>query len=315
MKSAAYRRLETVWAGDGVVVLDGGVGSELERIGFPRNRNVGDLWGTVALYEAPDLAREVHCRYVRAGADVITTHTWRIDGIPAAERAGIVDAANGGWRARGRFAVELARAAAEEQGRGDECAVAFSIWTEPADRGFIEDLAEAIEVAKPDLILAETTETISDDLSFPALEPLIATGLPVWVSYRWTVDGPPDLRGQGITPIGGAIQHAGGELFGRAAERLEALGVEAVLVNCVPRDRLPGMLPLLRGHTTLPLGLYPNVGTYLDPGWSFDEEASPAAYAAEALRWRDVEGARIIGGCCGTTPEHIEAVVEALGAR
>ena len=75
------------------------------------------------------------------------------------------------------------------------------------------------------------------------------------------------------------------------------------------------MLPLLRGHTTLPLGLYPNVGTYLDPGWSFDEEASPAAYAAEALRWRDVEGARIIGGCCGTTPEHIEAVVEALGAR
>ena len=99
MSSTAYRRLESIWARDGVVVLDGGVGSELERIGFPRNRNVGDLWGTVALFEAPELALEVHRRYVRAGADVITTHTWRIDGIPAAERAGLVDPTAGGWRA------------------------------------------------------------------------------------------------------------------------------------------------------------------------------------------------------------------------
>jgi len=93
---------------------------------------------------------------------------------------------------------------------------------------------------------------------------------------------------------------------------LEEIGVDALLVNCIPRELLPGILPLLRRHTALPLGVYPNVGTYLDPGWSFDGEASPAAYAEEALQWRDVEGARIIGGCCGTTPEHIAAVVAVL---
>ena len=165
MKSAVYRRLEEVWADGGVVVLDGGVGSELEHIGFPRNRNVGDLWGTVALYEAPDLACEVHRRYARAGADVITTHTWRIDGIPAAEHAGLVDPARGGWQAMATLAIELARTAADEVGRGDECAVAFSVWTEPADLAFVEELAEVIALAQPDLILAETTETIAPDLS------------------------------------------------------------------------------------------------------------------------------------------------------
>ena len=61
--------------------------------------------------------------------------------------------------------------------------------------------------------------------------------------------------------------------------------------------------------------LGPNVGTYLDPGWAFDERSSPAAYGSEALRWRDVEGARIIGGCCGTTAEHIAAVSAALARR
>lgn len=307
MSRTAYGRLESIWSRDGVVVLDGGVGSELERIGFPRNRNVGDLWGTVALYEAPELAREVHRRYVRAGADVITTHTWRIDGIPAAEQKGLVEAAAGGWRAMTALAVEIARDAA-----GDGPAIAFSLWTEAADLEFVDRLAQEIAIAQPDLILAETTETIATDLTFPAIERLVETGLPVWASYRWTVDGPPDLRPQGIAPFRGELQKADGELFGRAARRLEELGVAAVLVNCVPRDLLPGMLPLLRRHTALPLGVYPNVGSYLDPGWSFEEGASAAAYAADAIGWRDDEGARIIGGCCGTTPEHVAAVAAAV---
>ncbi len=85
-----------------------------------------------------------------------------------------------------------------------------------------------------------------------------------------------------------------------------------MLLNCLPRELVPGMLPLLRGSTRLPLGVYPNVGTYRDPGWSFDDDVTPADYAADALRWRDVEGAQIVGGCCGTTPEHIAAVVEAM---
>ena len=86
--SAAYESLERRWDRGDVVVLDGGMGSELERVGYPSERNIDLLWGTRALYEAPELTKEVHRRYVRAGADVLTTNTWRIDGIPEAKRRG-----------------------------------------------------------------------------------------------------------------------------------------------------------------------------------------------------------------------------------
>jgi 5-methyltetrahydrofolate--homocysteine methyltransferase len=301
--SEAYRRLESIWQSGGVVVLDGGVGSELQRVGFPRDRNVGELWGTIALLEAPELAQEVHRRYVRAGVDVITTHTWRIDGVEAEQRP-----------ATARRAVELARDAAAELGR-PEIAVAFSVWPEPLEPALTADLADAVVAAGPDLILAETVETIPSDLRFPVFELLLETGLPLWVSYRWTVDGPPDLRSQGIPRHAGGLPEADGGLLVRAAAALEELGVAAILLNCMPRELIAGMLPLLRSSTSLPLGVYPNVGTYRDPGWSFDDEVTPETYATDAARWRDTEGAQIIGGCCGTTPEHIAAVVEMLRSR
>ena len=305
MRSDPYRRLESIWRSGGVVVLDGGVGSELQRVGFPQDRNVSELWGTVALLEAPELAKKVHRRYVRAGADVITTHTWRIDGVNADGPT---------LRTTARRAVEIAREAAMELGRPDT-AVAFSVWPEPLELSFRPELMEAIVEAAPDLILAETVETIPTDLRFPTLELLLETGLPLWVAFRWTVDGPPDLRHQGIPPYAGRLQEADGSLLVRASTALEEWGVSALLLNCLPRELVVGMLPLLRGATSLPLGVYPNVGTYRDPGWSFDNDVTPADYAADAARWRDVEGAQIVGGCCGTTPEYIAAVVETLAAR
>jgi 5-methyltetrahydrofolate--homocysteine methyltransferase len=300
VKSDAYRRLESIWEQGGVVVLDGGVGSELQRVGFPRDHNVGELWGTIALREAPVLAQEVHRRYVRAGADVVTTHTWRIDGMQGRER-----------REAAARAVQLAREAAEELGR-PETAVAFSLWPEPLGSELPDGLADEIVAAEPDLVLAETVERIPSDLRFPLFERLLETGLPLWVSYRWTVEGPPDLREQGIHGYARDLQDADGSLLVRAAAALEELEISALLLNCLPRDLLTGMLPLLRSATSLPLGVYPNVGTYRDPGWVFDDEVTPEVYSADALRWRDVEGAQIVGGCCGTTPEHIAAVVEAL---
>ena len=272
--SPQYQRLERLWHEGQVVVLDGGVGSELERLGFPRERHVGEMWGTRVLYEAPELTREVHRRYVEAGADVITTNTWRIDRAPAAEAEGLVSG-SAGWQEKVHLAVHLAREAARELGRGNECAVAFSLWPELTDDGFVEELADLIRAAEPDLILVETMETIPPSLEFPQYETLLRTGLPLWVSYRWCRDGPCDVRGIGIEPAHGVLQTEDGELFGRAAEAFERMGISAVLINCLPRACIGGTLPLLRRFTDLPLGVYPNVGIYLDPGWQFDETTTP----------------------------------------
>ena len=89
------------------------------------------------------------------------------------------------------------------------------------------------------------------------------------------------------------------------------MGVGALLINCLPADHVPGMLPWLRDFTDLPLGVYPNLGRYLDPGWKFDETTDPQAFGDLALEWRK-EGAQIVGGCCGVTPEHIAAARQKL---
>jgi SAM-dependent methyltransferase len=89
------------------------------------------------------------------------------------------------------------------------------------------------------------------------------------------------------------------------------MGVGALLLNCLPVDHVPGMLSWLRDFTELPLGVYPNLGHLAGLLWRFDDAIGPAEYADLALGWR-AEGAQIVGGCCGTTPEHISAAAEAL---
>ncbi len=138
----------------------------------------------------------------------------------------------------------------------------------------------------------------------PAVEIMLRTGILVWRSFRRCRHGVCRVHGQ----------HWGGpegDLFGRAARQFEKIGVQALLINCLPADHIPGMLPWLRDFTDRPLGVYPNLGRYLDPGWKFDERVGPEEYAQLALQWRE-EGAQIVGGCCEVTPEHISAVKKKL---
>jgi S-methylmethionine-dependent homocysteine/selenocysteine methylase len=305
----AYQRIERMLADGGPVLLDGGIGSELERAGYDAGRNTAEAWGTRALDEAPDLTREVHRRYVEAGADVITTNTWRLDRYAS---GGAVPEHADGWPALAVRAVDLAREAT--QAVAEPPAIAFSLFTEPLEPSSVAPIAEAVVQAQPDLVLVETTESIPEDLRFPAFETLLSTEIPLWVSYRWTLDGPCDVSDLGITPIHGRLQTATGDLFGRAAAELERLGVSALLVNCLPPERVRGTLPFLRGYTDLPLGVYPNAGRFIDPGWDFEHASSPEAFAIQAGEWL-ADGATIVGGCCGVGPEHISAARRALAAE
>jgi S-methylmethionine-dependent homocysteine/selenocysteine methylase/tRNA1(Val) A37 N6-methylase TrmN6 len=311
MSSAAYQRIQQKIADEACVILDGGTATELERLGIQAFRaSDADLWGTWGLYHAPYAVQEVHSRYVAAGTDLITTNTWGIVNAPERE-AGMnlpgTSAAPSHWMDVARLGIRLARQAIAEAGKVDECAVAFSLngdVEKPERHRTLELLARVFEQDPPDLILMETLSLIRDNLTFPAVEIMLETGLPVWLSFRRCRHGVCGVHGQ----------HWGGpegDLFGRAARRFEKMGVDALLINCLPVDHVPGMLPWLRDFTDLPLGVYPNLGRYLDPGWKFDEAVGPAAYAELALQWRE-EGAQIIGGCCGVGPGHIAAAAQAL---
>ena len=305
-RSPAYARLEEMIAAERCVVLDGGVGTELQRRGETRLDD--ELWGTWALYRSPQAVLDVHRSYVDTGCDVISTDTWSILSTPELEmRAGPGGNGTSHWMDVARLGVSLARRAVDEAGRSGECAVAFAISEEANSarrRGTIELLARVFEEEPPDLVLLETLTLIREPETFDTLELLLELGFPVWLSFRRCRHGVCGVFGQHWGP-------PEGDLFGRAARRFEEMGVGALLINCLPVDHVPGMVSWLRDFTSLPLGVYPNLGHQSGSVWHFDEKTDPEAYAKLALEWRE-EGAQIVGGCCGVTPEHVAALVTGL---
>jgi S-methylmethionine-dependent homocysteine/selenocysteine methylase/SAM-dependent methyltransferase len=309
-RSLAYLRVEELVAGERCVILDGGVATEIQRLRTLRGEPEPDpeLWGTWALYRAPEDVREVHARYAAAGSDIVSTDTWSILSAPEVDLgAGAGGAELAHWMDIARLGIRLARQAIEEQGRTGECAVAFAISDEvdTAEReSMIELLARVFEQEPPDLVLLETLTLVHDPETYETVGRLLDTGLPVWLSFRRCRHGVCGVFGQHWGP-------PEGDLFGRAARRFEEMGVGALLVNCLPVDHVPGMLSWLRDFTELPLGVYPNLGHLAGSLWRFDDDVDPAKYAELALGWR-AEGAQIVGGCCGTTPEHVAAAAKAL---
>ena len=302
-----YERLTRLIATDRAVIMDGATGTELIRATGERPELEEHLWGLTAILESPAKVKSVHRRYVDVGCDVICTDTW---GLATALRDGhatLWDAAEPvHWMDVARRAVRLAREAAADAGRADEVAVAFSINGDvdtPDGRETIRLLARAFEQDRPDLILVETL-TLVRSSTYATIEALLATDLPVWLSFRRCRHGVCGIYGE----------HWGGpegDAFGRAARRFEEMGVGALAINCLPPDHVTGMLAWLRDFTDLPLGVYPNLGYLSAAGWRHEAGVGGAEYARLALRWRE-EGAQIVGGCCGVGPEQIAAARAAL---
>jgi S-methylmethionine-dependent homocysteine/selenocysteine methylase/SAM-dependent methyltransferase len=297
-----YRRIVDKLGAGACVILDGATATELPHLSDAEHALDERLWGTRALVEESSAVLEVHRRYVDAGCDVISTNTW---GLPSALLDGVAPVWSSTepvhWMDLARRGLRLARQAVDDGGRHEHCAVAFSINGDvDSDEGesTVRLLARLFADEPPDLILLETLTVVRPSL-FDTVQRLLATGLPVWLSFRRCRHGLCSVYGQ----------HWGGpegDAFGRAAARFEQMGVGAMMINCIPPDHVDGMLSYLRDFTDLPLGVYPNLGYYTDEGWRFEPGVGSAEYAAMALRWR-AEGAQIVGGCCGVGPAHVAA--------
>ncbi len=285
------------------LLLDAAMGTELQR---REARTTLPLWSARPLVEDPELVWTIHCDEVSAGADILTTNTFRTHARTLA-KAGLGDRAG----ELSALAVRLAHQAAAAPGR--EVLVAGSL--SPLEDCYRPDLvpddaalerehgaqARFLAEAGVDLILAETHNTLREAAA--AVRAAKATGVPVVVSL--VTDGAGKLlSGDGI---------AG------AAAALAALEPAAIGINCVAAARLAGDLALLAaalpGH---PLVAYGNLGLPAEgPGWSFTEELEPEDYARQAQGWIGL-GARIVGGCCGTTPAHTRALragIDAVSAQ
>ena len=103
-----------------------------------------------------------------------------------------------------------------------------------------------------------------------------------------------------------------GEPLAEAAAAARDAGADALLVNCLPPSNVAPCLEVL-AEAGLPFGAYANLGEPSEDGFTRSESCAPDTFAAHAAAWREA-GARIVGGCCGTTPEHIAAMRRMLDA-
>lgn len=325
----AYRRIDEKLKSGGIVILDGGIGSELQDAGYPENsadRPANFTWGTIAVEEAPDKLIEVHRRYAATGADVLETHTFALNRVWAAIQDGKLDMPKDAWQDLALDSVRLVREGAASAGRTDDYAVAFSCRTMdwPANQqeeardytgtyvpldmeNYLKPLADLLagadEVHKPDVILMEIQKEIPENLEFPDYQVFLDTGIPLWISYRRTVEK--------IIGVDGDVILNDGDRFGRAAAKFEEMGASAVLVNCLPPELIHGFTTWMRQYTNLPIGAYPNWGQYLRYEWDWSSCPPPEEFVAHAQKWA-AEGMQIIGGCCGVRPIEIQGLVEAF---
>lgn len=288
-----------------VVILDGGTGTELQRRGA---RMDPGAWCGPASAENRDLLEQVHRDYIAAGADVITANTYASSRLML-EPAGYSER----FAEINRAAVDAAHRARGASGRSDVLvAGAIShmapfiagtaqadLSQEPSSAAMAEAFAEMAGFLRDsgvDLILLEM-------MYYPqrmpaAFEAALATGLPVWAGFS-------ARRGHDGQLLGFAPDRdiAFADLVGILAD----YDVAAAGIMHTPSHLVSEALAILRENYDGPLLAYPDSGYFRMPQWQFEEIISPDAFLQYAAKWVD-DGAQIIGGCCGLSPEHIKAL-------
>lgn len=285
-------------------LLDGATGTELARRGVDTGL---PLWSARALADARGRAvlGAIHAEYARAGASLLTTNTFRTT-PRALARAG----RENDWTILNRRAVEIARSAGRATPAVGGPLIAGSI--APLEDCYRPDLvppqadcrrehlrqADLLARMGVDLLLIETMNTIREGCA--AVAAARAVGLDALVSL---CPGAPDAL-------------LSGEILGDAVPRLIDAGggrVAGLLLNCAGPELLALALPALAvAAAGLPFGVYAHLGEP-DPvtGWRLPREHDTEAYAEWSERCARA-GARLLGGCCGTTPAHIEAIARRL---
>ena len=287
-----------------VIVLDGAFATELEARGFSVN---DALWSAKALFERPDLVREVHLDYLRAGADVVTSASYQATvegfmkrGFSKEEAAALI-----------QKSIQLAQEArdlylAEREGNGRMPFVAASVGPYGAyladgseyrgDYGIDEDALVAFHAErlallaeeKPDLLACETLPCLVEARAIVRALREREIRIPAWFSFSCR----------------DAAHISDGMEIAVCARWLDTVPEAAAIgLNCTAPQYVESLIGEIRRETTKPIVVYPNSGETYDAS---DKSWHGAAedFGTIARRWRTA-GARLIGGCCRTTPREI----------
>lgn len=292
----------------GVVILDGGLATQLEARGHDLSST---LWSARLLSDEPDAIVQAHQAFFDAGAEVATSASYQASfsglgarGVDRAEAARLL-----------RLSVQLAQRArdAAESGDGRSRFVAASVGPYGAaladgseyrgDYGLDVDALRAWHRPRFE-VLADTDADVLACETVPCLaeaEALVTEvqrlGTPAWLALTCSA---------GLTRAGEPLEEAFGLVRGVAE-------VVAVGVNCTDPADVDALVALAAEASGKPVVVYPNSGEAWDArarSWA----GSGTFASPSVLGWVD-DGARLVGGCCRVTPDDIAAVRAVVGER
>jgi len=268
---------------DRIVIFDGAMGTEIYRRNFFVNISFENL-----CIARPDVIRSIHQAYLDAGAEVLTTNSYganraRLMKFGLAEQVAAINEA----------AVKLAREVA-----GDDALVAASVGPVgdvPSFMDPLEVLSEHVSIlagAKPDFLIFETMPSLADlDLAIQAVQK--ADGVPFILSFAMDEKA---MTGRG-EPASAVLEKIASSPLQPAAIGLNCCSGPGAMLHA-----LETLLPLVDGRW--PVIAQPNAGTPRSVDNRMLYMCSPEYFTTYAMRYAQL-GVRGVGGCCGTSPDHI----------
>jgi 5-methyltetrahydrofolate--homocysteine methyltransferase len=289
MKSNRF--LERLQAGK-VLVLDGATGTNLQHRGLPTGRP-SDLW----VVDNPDAVMQLHRDFLEAGSDILLTDTFGSTRLHLGHAA-LADR----FEQTNRRAVELARQVtmgtetmvAGSLGPLGEMLQPYGLLSEGDAEAAYAEQAAVLTDAGVDLLVIETQFDLNEaKAAIRGVQSV--TDLPLVCSFSYD-------RGtrtmMGVKPA-------------QAGKELADTGIVALGINCGRslEDNLKA-LHELREATGLPIWFKPNAGLpHNDTEGHLQYDVTPEIMAAQVPLWVEA-GARLVGGCCGTSPEHLKAIAQ-----
>jgi 5-methyltetrahydrofolate--homocysteine methyltransferase len=289
-------RLARLLEGRENVMFDGGMGTLLQDSGL-EDGNCGELWNI----DNPDAVRRIHEQYADAGATFLTTNTFggtrpRLDLQDAGERVGELNLA----------AAQIARGVADAHGilvAGDlgptgELMEPMGTMTHDEAREVFEEQLRALVAGQIDVVLIETMSDLSEVEAAVAAARNVAPDLPIITTLSFDTNLHSMMGvspAQAVTTLGALGVDAVGANCGRGPDEMEAIA-EALVAA-----RPEGLLLIAQTNAGLPQLV----------GDHFEYDAPPQELADHAIRLHDT-GIDLIGACCGSTPDHLRAMHDAL---
>jgi len=292
-----------------VVIYDGAMGTNIQT----RNPTLDDYWGKencseVLVLSRPDIIREIHADFFRVGCDIVETNTFGgsrivLGEFELADRTHEINVK----------AAQLAREVAQEFSTKDKprfVAGSLGPTTKLPSLGHIsfdamvaayEEQAAALIEGGVDVLLVETAQDLLQAKigTIGVLEAMRKSGKRLPVTVQVT------LQESGTMLLGTEI--------GAALTALEPFDVDAIGLNCAtgPKE-MNDAVRYLALNSTKQVSVLPNAGLPQNVGGQAVYKLSPQELAEYHKHFVQDYGVRIVGGCCGTTPEHLKAVVEAV---